>query len=152
MRELLAALAIGALSFVALPAQAASLTLGCSGTVVTGKIPKVGVAPDEGKDNVSDYSVVVDLDRRAVFGFWFEIGQEGLGGGGVHTALPITQTDANTVTFEARRKQGALDRYITGSVDRITGAVSAYDSFSFPDGSTTVQSWDLHCKPTRPLF
>ena len=53
-------------------AQAASLTLGCTGTVTTSIVPKKGVIPDPDKNNVSDYSVVVDLDRHAVFGFWFE--------------------------------------------------------------------------------
>ena len=45
-------------------AQAASLTLGCTGTVTTSNVPKEGVVPDPDKDNVSDYSVVVDLDRH----------------------------------------------------------------------------------------
>ena len=50
-------------------AQAGSLSLECTGTVTTSNVPKDGVVPDPDKDNVSDYSVVVDLDRYAVFGF-----------------------------------------------------------------------------------
>ena len=45
-------------------AQAASLSLECTGTVTTSNVPKDGVVPDPDKDNVSDYSVVVDLDRE----------------------------------------------------------------------------------------
>ena len=67
--------------------QAASLTLGCTGTVTTANVPKDGVTPDPDKDNVSEYSVVVDLDRHAVFGFWFETRIKGMTA--AHTALPI---------------------------------------------------------------
>jgi hypothetical protein len=50
-------------------AQAASLTLGCIGTLTTTNVPKNGVAPEPEKENVSDFSIVVDLDRRqAVIG------------------------------------------------------------------------------------
>ena len=70
-------------------AQAASLTLGCTGTVTTSNVPKDGVVPDPDKDNVSDYSVVVDVDRAAVFGFWFETPTTRMTA--AQTALPITQ-------------------------------------------------------------
>lgn len=150
MRELLAALAMGALLFVA-PAQAASLTLGCSGTLTTMQVPKDGVAPEPEKENVSDYSVVVDLDRRAVFAFWFENSESLLNN--VHSALPITKVDANGVYFEAKKKDPfGFDKYIVGGVDRITGAVYADDFSTFSNGSSMHQNWDLHCKPTRPLF
>jgi len=48
-------------------AQAASLSLGCTGTVTTSNVLKDGVVPDPDKDNVSDYSVVVDLECRIRF-------------------------------------------------------------------------------------
>ena len=70
-------------------AQAASLWLGRTGTVTTSNVPKDGVVPDPDKDNVFDYSVVVDLDRHAVFGFWFETPTTGMTA--AQTALPITQ-------------------------------------------------------------
>ena len=70
-------------------AQAASLTLGCTGMMTTSFVPKEGVIPDPNKDNVSDYSVVVDLDRHAVFGFWFETPTTGMTA--AQTALPITR-------------------------------------------------------------
>jgi hypothetical protein len=60
-----------ALAFViaASPAQTASLTLGCVGNVTTSIVPNDGVAPVPKKDSVGEYSLVVDLDRRVVFGF-----------------------------------------------------------------------------------
>ena len=131
-------------------AQAASLTLGCTGTVTTSNVPKEGVVPDPDKDNVSDYSVVVDLDRHAVFGFWFETPTTGMTA--AQTALPITQATAVGIYFVARRKQSAIGESIYGSVDRITVAVSAMENKLYPSGNLQTTEWDLHCKPTRPLF
>ncbi len=131
-------------------AQAASLTLGCTGTVTTSNVPREGVVPDPDKDNVSDYSVVVDLDRHAVFGFWFETPTTGMTA--AQTALPITQANAIGIYFVARRKQSAIGESIYGSVDRITGAVSAMENKLYPSGNLQTTEWDLHCKPTRPLF
>jgi hypothetical protein len=131
-------------------AQAASLTLGCTGTVTTTNIPKDGVAPEPEKENVSDFSIVVDLDRRAVFGFWFEMPTADLTA--VHTALPIKQADSNGIYFGAHRKENAINEGISGSVDRITGAVSAMENRLYPGGNSQMTEWDLHCKPTRPLF
>ncbi len=135
-------------------AQAASLTLGCTGTLTTTHVPKEGVAPEPEKENVSDWSIVVDIDQHAVLGFWFELWEPGKPAGfnSVHAPLPITQADANGVYFETKRKQGRLEQSIHGSVDRITGAVSAMDITLYPSGSLQTQDWDLHCKPTRPLF
>jgi hypothetical protein len=130
-------------------AQAASLTLGCTGTLTTTHLPKDGVAPEPEKENVSDYSVVVDLDRRAVFAFWFEACPGLLNC--LHSALPITKTDANGVYFEAKRKEFGSEK-ITGGVDRITGYVNADDTTTYSNGSSMNLNWDLHCKPTRPLF
>jgi hypothetical protein len=130
-------------------AQAASLTLGCTGTVTTSNVPKEGVVPDPDKDNVSDYSVVVDLDRHAVFGFWFETPTTGMTV--AQTALPITQAIATGIYFVARRKQSAIGESIYGSVDPITGAVSAMENKLYPSGNVQTTEWDLHCKPTRPL-
>jgi hypothetical protein len=107
-------------------AQAASLTLGCTGTVTTSNVPKEGVVPDPDKDNVSDYSVVVDLDRHAVFGFWFETPTTGMTA--AQTALPITGASAIGIFyFVARRKRSAISESIYGSVDPITGVVSAME-------------------------
>jgi hypothetical protein len=131
-------------------AQAASLTLWCTGTLTTSNVPKEGVVPDRDKDSVSDYSVVVDLDRLAVFGFWFETPTTGMTA--AQTALPITQANATGIYFVARRKQSAISESIYGSVDPITGAVSAMENKLYPSGNLQTTEWDLHCKPTRPLF
>ena len=131
-------------------AQAASLTLGCTGTVTTSNVPKDGVVPDPDKDNVSDYSVVVDVDRAAVFGFWFETPTTGMAA--AQTALPITDADAIGIFyFVARRKQSAIAESIYGSVDLITGVVSAMENKLYPSGDVQTTEWDLHCKSTRPL-
>ena len=131
-------------------AQAASLSLGCTGTVTTSNVPKEGVVPDPDKDNVSHYSIVVDLDRHAVFGFWFETPTTGMTA--AQTALPITDADAIGIFyFVARRKQSAIAESIYGSVDLITGTVSAMENKLYPSGDVQTTEWDLHCNPTRPL-
>jgi len=69
------------------------------------------------------------------------------------TALPITDADAIGIFyFVAGRKQSAISESIYGSVDRITGAVSAMENKLYPSGDVQTTEWDLHCKPTRPLF
>ena len=83
-------------------AQAAFLSLGCTGTVTTSNVSKDGVVPDPDKDNVSDYSVVVDLDRHAVFGFWFETPTTGMTA--AQTALPITPAIATGIYFVAEEE------------------------------------------------
>ena len=131
-------------------AQAGSLSLECTGTVTTSNVPKDGVVPDPDKDNVSDYSVVVDLDRYAVFGFWFETPTTGMTA--AQTALPITDADAIGIFyFVARRNQSAIAESIYGSVDLITGTVSAMENKLYPSGNVQTTEWDLDCKPTRPL-
>jgi hypothetical protein len=67
------ALLVGmALALTAPPAQAASLTLGCSGTVTTTHLPKNGMASDPEKESVVDMSVVVNFDERTVSGCLFD--------------------------------------------------------------------------------
>lgn len=126
-------------------AQAASLTLGCSGTVTTTQIPKAGVANDPTKEKITDFSIVVDFEHRTVSGFWADLN-------GVHTPLPITSVDANSVGFSASKRLGGISNSINGSVDRITGAVEAIDNSLWQNNSSTMTVFDLHCKPTKPLF
>jgi hypothetical protein len=70
--------------------EAASLTLGCSGTLTTVDVPKDKMANDPKTENIIDFSVVVDLDRRSVSGFWRQTN-------GVQELIPITAADANSV-------------------------------------------------------
>ncbi len=134
-----------ALVFVTSSAQAASLTLGCSGTVTTTEVPKNGVAGEPLKEKVADWSVVVDFDRRTVSGFWAEKN-------GLHTPLPITAVDANSVTFKGVRKFVASDASIEGTVDRVTGYVHADETTLWSNNSLSLLTYDLRCKPTKPLF
>jgi hypothetical protein len=127
---------------LASPVQAASLTLGCSGTLTTMHVSQVGVASDTGKENIVDFSVVIDFDQRTVSGF---------GGGG---PLPITAVDVNSVTFAGSQKGAAVDQHIGGSVDRITGKIDATERqyFATLDDAREILEWDLRCRPTRRLF
>ena len=137
-----------ALAFVvaASSAQAVSLTLGCLGNVTTSILPKDGVAPVPKKDFVSEYSVVVDLDRRVVFGFWFDNSGLSL------SPLPIIKADANDVYFEASKEDRVMEKHITGQVDDVTGAAYADDFIIFLNGDMQHRYWNLDCKPTHSLF
>ena len=73
------------------PAQAASLTLGCSGTLTTTEVPKNGVASDPKAEKIVDFSLVVDFDRHGVSGFWTQMN-------GVHDMIPITAIVASSFT------------------------------------------------------
>src|SRR5438874_931402 len=88
---------VAVLAFITSPGHAASLALGCSGTLTTTELPKAGLASDPQKETIVDLSVVIDLDRRAVSGFWTEMN-------GVHNVIPITAVDANSITFKGTRK------------------------------------------------
>src|SRR5262245_15584560 len=83
-------------------AQAASLALGCAGTVITTTIPKVGFADDSEKEDIKDYSVVIDFERKAVSWFWAgeKVNKESVG---LYRWLPITMVDANSIKFRASR-------------------------------------------------
>jgi hypothetical protein len=141
------------LLLVPVPAGAVSLTLGCSGTFTITHVPKIGVAGDPEKENIKDFSVVVDFDKKAVTGFWSDLS-------GISNLLPIIASDPNKITFSAAKKFGAVsenigvmsEKWIDGTVDRITGATQATDTTLYSSGSSTVMTYDLQCKPTRPLF
>ena len=136
-----------ALSAVTRVAQAAPLTLGCSGTLTTTQVPKEGVANDPEKENVVDLSVVIDFEQRTVSGFLREMS-------GINTPLPITAVDANSVTFKGSNKESKskIQSFIDGTVDRITGKIDAEARVHWGTGSFTIMSYDLRCKPTTPLF
>jgi len=137
-----------ALAFVvaASPAQAASLTLGCVGKVTTSITPKDGVAPEPQKDFLSEYSIMVDLNQRVVFGFWFENSGISL------LALPIIKADAKGVYFDTSKEDRLVEKQISGRIDRVTGAVYADDFVIFSNGDMQYRYWDLDCKPTDSLF
>jgi hypothetical protein len=137
-------MALVAATILSPAAQATSLTLGCTGTLTRTYVPKNGVAREPRKEPVSDYSIVVDLDRHAVFAFWFE--STGHLIASVPAALPIKEANADGISFEADRKVGRTEGHITGGVDRTTGAVNADDFTTFSGGASQHQNWDLHCR------
>ena len=122
------------------PVQAASLTLGCSGTMTTTHVSKNGTESDPEKESIKDFSVVIDSDRRTV----------SLPTGG---PFSITASDANSVTFSGSIEPGqGFIGHIGGTVDRITGKFDATERWRTPAGDVDIASWDLRCQPTRRLF
>jgi hypothetical protein len=126
------------------PVRASTLTFGCAGTVTRTYVLKNGVTTEPRKEPVSDYSVVLDLDKRVVHAFWYE--STGHLIPSVPAALPIKEANAGAVSFAADRKIGRTEGHITGGVDRLTGAVKADDFTTFSGGASQHQNWDLHCR------
>jgi hypothetical protein len=135
-----------ALSLISAQAQAAPLTLGCSGIVTSRQISKHGIPGEPEKKDVMGMSIVVDFDQRTLAGFWTEED-------GVHNALPITEFDANSVSFHGTKgNKDSILFFIDGTVDRITGKVDANERWHWRSGGQSFVVWDLQCKPTKPLF
>ena len=141
MRGFLAGLLL-TLPFVASSTQAASLMLGCTGTLTDTQVPKDKFTPDPTTTDIADFSVVVDFDRRSVLGFWTHKKH------GTHHPLPITAIDANSVTFTSSRKlDGGLREDISGTIDRITGKLDAHETLLWRPGTMRTFTWDLQCNP-----
>ena len=135
-----------ALWLLSAQAQAAPLTLGCSGIVTSSELSKHGIPGEPEKKNVVGMSIVVDFDQRTVAGFWTEED-------GVHNLLPITEFDANSVSFRGTKgKKDSVLFFIEGTVDRITGKVDANEISYWRSGGQGFLVWDLQCKPTKPIF
>jgi hypothetical protein len=127
-------------------ARAATLTLGCSGTLTTTDMPKDQMASDPKAENIVDFSLVIDFERQSISGFWWQLN-------GTHDLIPIVAVDANSVTFKGTKKTAGMDDSIEGSVDRITGKIDATETLYSPrNGGLRSETWDLRCKPTKPLF
>jgi hypothetical protein len=138
-----------AFPFIAPSAQAAPLTLLCSGTSTgTTQDIKDGVTTEDGvriyggetdplKDRVR-VSVTLDFDKRAVSGFWID--------GNGHISIPIIAEDGYRVTFSGS-KGGAVHQKMWGTVDRITGKIHAQETSLFRSGNLSHVVWDLRCTP-----
>jgi hypothetical protein len=126
------------------PVRAATVALGCAGTVTRTYVLKNGVATEPRKEPVSDYSVVIDLDKRVIFAFWYE--STGHLIASVPAALTIKEANASGISFEADRRVGRTEGHITGGIDSTTGAVKADDFTTFSGGASQHQNWDLHCR------
>ena len=127
-------------------ATAAPMTFVCAGMVTRTYVLKDGVAREPRKEPVSNYSVVVDLEKHAIFGFWYE--STGHLIPSVPATLPIKQANAGAISFAAERKVGRTERHIRGGVDRATGAVNADSFTTYSGGASQHESWDLRCEPT----
>src|SRR5271170_8138837 len=127
------------LFFVTSSAQAGSLTLGCSGIFTSTEVPKVGVAGNAQKENLEDFSIVVDLKERTVSGFWQD-------------PIPFSAVNANNVKFAQHLSTPQPDKSIDGTVDRITGKTEATETVLYPNGNVTVLTWDLYCRSVKALF
>jgi hypothetical protein len=116
-------------------AEAAPLTLGCSGTITTTQVPKEGVAHDPEKEHAADISVVVNFERRTVSGLFLD---RDTSGRYYQRPLPIDAVDENSVSFQGRMRDNAGTHSIEGTVDRITGKIDATVTRLSPSGSCGV--------------
>jgi hypothetical protein len=125
---------------------------------VQGRLPAISyhlaknapVPTNPEKEAVVDKSVVVNLDERTVSGFLSDQLNTVYD---VNIPIPIETIDANSVQFNGSRLyEDKSFRIIGGKLDRITGKIEATDSLRFRDSTTNINTWDLRCKPTRPLF
>jgi hypothetical protein len=113
--------------------------------LTTVEVPKDKVADEPKTENIVDFSVVVDLDRQGVSGFWRHRS-------GVQELIPITAADANSVQFKDSKNEPLLNKSIIGTVDRITGKIDAFETQLWGGGTLRNMTWELRCKPTKPLF
>lgn len=135
------AIALIAAMMAATSAQAAPLTLACSGVSTTSDTDQPGSATAPQKETIADLSVVVDPDRRLIFGFLID-----------QTAIPITGMHPSSITFKGDRKSRVNESTIEGTVGRITGKIDATTISIWGTGRVLMTVLDLRCKPTRPLF
>jgi hypothetical protein len=112
------------------------LTLECSGTALNGHT----------NANITDLPIVVDFDRHTVSGFFW------VDPNGVHTPIPITTIDADSIDFHGTNKSDLVTSSIAGSIDRISGTVQASATTLLQNGNKRVAFYNLQCKPTKPLF
>jgi hypothetical protein len=66
--------------------RAASLTLGCSGTLTTTDMPKDQMASDPKAENIVDFSLVIDFERKSISGFWWQMNA-------THDLIPIVAVE-----------------------------------------------------------
>ena len=135
MRAFLTGLLVA--SLVAAPAaQAASITLACSGNVTAPGEPE--------KTTVDDLSIIVDLDKSTVVSekIW-------------DRPIPFIAIDANEVKFRADINYGSSSVSLYGTIDRITGKtdIGTDRTFRLKNGNAVMtENWDLRCKPSKSLF
>jgi len=97
---------------------AEKITLTCAGTMTSSRSWEQQIDGPE--------SVVIDLDRSVVI--WG------------HDTYPIVRTAGNTIGFES-----ASGEKIEGSIDRVSGALSA--TWKYDSGGPHTITFDLNCRP-----
>jgi len=119
-------------------AQPATLRFACQGTTTE------SLEPDAKKYPVS-LGIVVNLTDRTVQGFYLPELLE----------IPVKITAANkVVAFGGQRKSPSTLTSIHGSIDRVTGDLTATLAVSEPKTSKiyTTTIYALKCRPTQRMF
>jgi hypothetical protein len=124
-------------------AQAAdtTLTLACQGTAT--------VTTMDAKPEPISMGIIVNFTNRTVHGF----GYPGFGGL-MDFPVKITGMDEVTVVFGGSDSKSAIEKSISGSIDRVTGDVEATSSaHDAKTGKTlTSTSYALKCRPAQRMF
>jgi hypothetical protein len=110
------------------------LTLSCDGTAKN----ILATNDDDKPEKITKLGILVNLADQTVMGFG-------------HPAR-ITKVDAVSVELKAHGKD-VSDWSIDGTVDRITGSITATELASSAKGALIIgTSWDLTCTPTKRVF
>ena len=119
-------------------AQPARLVLACKGTAVQSSMP-------EAKPDVVSMGIIVDFTTKTVQGFGFPGFND----------YPVVITSANDVllVFDGKAHVMTSESSISGSIDRITGDVSATSLLTSDAGKVISQTdYSLQCIPSQRLF
>jgi ethanolamine utilization microcompartment shell protein EutS len=128
-------LALAALSSAQAAEPTGTLTLACKGT----ETDKGDAGSSSEQINIG---VIVDFQKKAVLGL----------SGGEPVPVPITSISETTISFDISVR--AVGWVMTGTLDRVTGALVASSIKSDPSTRKTrlSVSLDLQCKPTQRMF
>jgi hypothetical protein len=116
-------------------AQPTSLTLACTGTVMTGD----GTTADGTTESVS-MGVIVNFSAGTVRGFTSP--------GQFDIPTKITGLNDTTVVFQG----SARDEMIIGDIDRVTGDAEATYSIGLSRQTVRTTKYSLRCRPAQRLF
>jgi hypothetical protein len=132
---MLLALAVLSMSNAQAAEPAGTLTLACKGT----ETDKGDAGSSSEQINIG---VIVDFQKKAVLGL----------SGGEPVPAPITSISETTISFDIA--VSAVGWVMTGTLDRVTGALVASSLKSDPSTRKTILSvsLDLQCKPTQRMF
>jgi hypothetical protein len=125
-------LALAALSSAQTAEPTGTLTLACKRT----ETDRGGAGTSSDEINIG---VIVDFQKKTVLGL-----------SGDSESVPITSISETTISFAAKETGWVM----TGTLDRVTGALVASSIKSDPSTRKTILSvsLDLQCKPTQRMF